>query len=72
MCGHGLPDALRRDPTLPLPADWRTRWQQESPVPLPAAWLDPVNDWEPMPRRNEITSRNKVVKELAMIYLPRS
>ncbi|WP_040948555.1 acetoin utilization protein AcuC [Gorillibacterium massiliense] len=70
MIRHPLPDLLRSDPRTRLPETWLERWRRESPVPLPLYWLDPADEWEPMPRRKEITLRNKVITELAMIYLP--
>ncbi|WNQ13632.1 acetoin utilization protein AcuC [Paenibacillus aurantius] len=69
MTDHPLLKQLEENPKLPLPLEWLDRWQPESPVELPPTWLDPVDCWTPMPRRIDITAKNKVTKELAMLYL---
>lgn len=70
MTDHPLTESLRLDPGILLPRDWVQRWQPLSREPLPAAWLDPVGSWEPMPRRKEITEKNRHTLELALQYLP--
>ncbi|AEI42449.1 acetoin utilization protein AcuC [Paenibacillus mucilaginosus] len=69
MTDHPLRDALQADAGLPLPEDWVTAWQPFSEEPLPPTWLDPVHTWTPMPRRAEITAKNRQTKEIAMLYL---
>ncbi|MFK7696209.1 acetoin utilization protein AcuC [Paenibacillus sp. HJGM_3] len=71
MTDHPLIAELGRSPLLPLPAAWRETWAAESPVPLPETWLDPVDEWEPIPRRAKIEEKNRQTKEIAMLYLPR-
>ncbi|WP_438446713.1 acetoin utilization protein AcuC [Gorillibacterium sp. sgz5001074] len=70
MIGHPLPDLLRQDPGFRLPEEWLRRWQPHSREPLPPTWLDPAGSWEPMPRRTEITEKNRRSLELALQYLP--
>lgn len=60
---------LEANPVLPLPQAWRERWQAHSAETLPMHWLDPVSDWSPMPRREEITLANRRTAELAALYL---
>lgn len=59
MSDHPLTAALRRDPLLPLPQAWINRWQPQTPFQLPAAWLDDLSHWEGIPRRAEITAKNR-------------
>jgi acetoin utilization protein AcuC len=70
MSDHPLIAELDRDPSLSLPADWITRWQTDSPHPLPERWLDEVTQWEPIPRRADISEQNRRTVELALQYLP--
>jgi acetoin utilization protein AcuC len=70
MCDHPLIAHLEHDPALGLPSAWLAQWQPLSPVKLPTTWLDQVGDLTPMPRREEITKKNRQTKELAMLYLP--
>jgi acetoin utilization protein AcuC len=70
MSDHPLLLSLKDHPLLQLPSGWLQAWQSFSPDPLPATWLDPVHEWAPMPRRAEITQKNRHHKELAMMYLP--
>lgn len=70
MTDHPLTDALRRDRRLELPPEWLNRWQPMSREPLPRTWLDPKETWEPMPRRKEITEKNRRTLEAALQYLP--
>ena len=70
MIDHPLIKELHKTRDLPLPPKWIEQWSTASPDKLPTTWLDPVEDWSPMPRRKAIESHNKVVKELALLYLP--
>ncbi|TYP72695.1 acetoin utilization protein AcuC [Paenibacillus methanolicus] len=53
----------------PLPASWIERWAAESPETLPTHWLDEVDGWTPMPRRSEITERNRHTVQIALQHL---
>ncbi|MFC5403178.1 acetoin utilization protein AcuC [Cohnella soli] len=54
----------------PLPAGWPDIKTTMSPDgPLPTTWLDDVASWEPMPRRAEITEKNKKMLELALQHI---
>lgn len=69
MTGHPLLAELDADPAMPLPKAWIDAWQTQSPEMLPATWLDPVVSWSPIPRRKEITEKNRHTKELALMYI---
>ncbi len=49
-----------------LPKEWLDQWQPESPVQLIPTWLDPDNLYEPIPRKEEITEKNKQVLDKAL------
>ncbi|TDL34289.1 acetoin utilization protein AcuC [Jeotgalibacillus sp. S-D1] len=49
-----------------LPEGWLTRWQPESPVPLIKTWQDPDNIYEAIPRKKEITEKNKLTVDKAL------
>ncbi|OPA78545.1 acetoin utilization protein AcuC [Paenibacillus selenitireducens] len=70
MTDHPLLKQLDHDPLLPLPEAWMERWQQKAPVTIPATWLDNLTDWEPMPRRSEISSNNRKMVDVALQYIP--
>jgi len=70
MSDHPLMDAIRRDPLLPLPAEWHAFWQRNAPVPMPTTWLDDISVWPAMPRREAITEKNMQTTEIAMQYIP--
>lgn len=69
MTGNPLLQELENNPLLPLPSDWIAEHQPDSPVKLPATWLDAVDEWEPIPRREIITEKNKKTVEIALLYL---
>jgi acetoin utilization protein AcuC len=69
MNEHPIIQALNTNPMLLLPEDWVSHWQPQSPTPLPATWLDALDVWKPMPRRQEITEKNRNTKELSLLYL---
>ncbi|WP_036745762.1 acetoin utilization protein AcuC [Paenibacillus sp. UNC451MF] len=68
MSDNPIIDHLTCNRALELPSAWLTQWQAISPVELPTTWLDNT-DWTPMPRRQEITTKNRQTKELALLYL---
>ncbi|MZQ81714.1 acetoin utilization protein AcuC [Paenibacillus sp. 5J-6] len=60
---------LAAQPQLELPQAWLDAWQSKSPVQLVNTWLDPVDAWAPIPRRQVITEKNRQTKDLSMMYL---
>jgi acetoin utilization protein AcuC len=69
MTDHPLIAELAKNTHLQLPGDWVSYWQSECPAPLPLSWLDPIDNWEVMPRREEISDKNRKTKELSLMYL---
>ncbi|MGZ9587033.1 acetoin utilization protein AcuC [Paenibacillus marinisediminis] len=69
MSDHPLAQQLAVDPLKPIDEEWVQTWQTHSPVLVPTTWLDPVEMWEPMPRREIIRHNNAKVKELALEYM---
>ncbi|GIP20358.1 acetoin utilization protein AcuC [Paenibacillus sp. J22TS3] len=70
MCDHPLKAKLNTDPLTPLPPKWIERWQPHAPVPLPASWLDDLSRWEMIPRRAEITAKNRDTLAVALQDIP--
>ncbi|MEF3303941.1 acetoin utilization protein AcuC [Paenibacillus sp. GYB003] len=71
MTEHPLLERLRQEPDLPLPAAWLAEWAGKSPLELPPTWLDAVHEWTPMPRRDEITEKNRRTREISLMYVPK-
>jgi len=56
----------------PLPEKWLARWKGKSEFPLPTHLFDNIeNDFPPIPRRPEITEKNRITLERALLYAPR-
>lgn len=68
MIEHPLIGMLSRNPYLPLPQKWIELHRQDSLLPLPTTWLDPVENWEPIPRREAIEKKNRQTLEIALMY----
>ncbi|GAA0332888.1 acetoin utilization protein AcuC [Bacillus carboniphilus] len=49
-----------------LPKSWVEKWQDKSPVTLPSTWMDPPGSYTPIPRKAEITEKNKRTLEKAL------
>lgn len=49
-----------------LPQDWLNKWQEQAPVPLPQTWLDQESIYPPIPRKEEITEKNKQTLDKAL------
>jgi acetoin utilization protein AcuC len=53
-----------------LPEQWPTiAASRKSDNPLPTTWLDDVASWTPMPRRAEITAKNRTMLELSLQHV---
>jgi acetoin utilization protein AcuC len=52
-----------------IPSEWIQTWQDKSPVELPNSWSDPAHLYKPIPRKDEITEKNKKVLEKAMQFI---
>jgi acetoin utilization protein AcuC len=70
MNGYPL---LPKIDTLPfgglLPEQWSAFQSPNKPSLLPRTWLDDTASWTPMPRRTEITAKNKKMLELALQHI---
>lgn len=69
MSEHPIIQTLKIDSGLQLPPDWAAFWQEQSPSLLPTTWLDCTDQWDAMPRRAEITQKNRNTKEVSLLYL---
>lgn len=49
-----------------LPLRWIDEWQKKTKVPLPLKWDDPEDLYPPIPRKAEITEKNKQTVEKAL------
>lgn len=59
------------DRNTKIPAQWLERYQEESPIPLMTTLFDPIDMFPPIPRREEITIKNKKTVEKALLYCPK-
>ncbi|WP_325050019.1 hypothetical protein [Cohnella faecalis] len=41
----------------------------DRPDELPPGWLDDTSDWTPMPRRTEITAKNREMLAIALQHI---
>lgn len=55
---------------LPLPPAWSEKWQSQTAYKLPTTWLDDISHWEGIPRREEITAKNRETLAVAMQEYP--
>ncbi|WP_270179609.1 acetoin utilization protein AcuC [Alkalihalobacillus sp. CinArs1] len=52
-----------------LPEKWIERWQSLAPFELPKTWHDPQDLYEPIPRKSEITEKNKLTLERSLYQI---
>lgn len=52
-----------------IPKDWRDKWQGKAPVALPASWTDPIDMYPSIPRRSEITDKNRKTLDKALFHI---
>jgi acetoin utilization protein AcuC len=53
----------------PLPESWTAFLSLNKRSELPLTWLDDTSSWVPMPRRTEITAKNKATLALALQHI---
>lgn len=71
MSHHSLKQQLlESSPLLPLPSAWIEKWQPQTSFKLPACWLDDMSHWEGIPRKAEITAKNRETLAVAMQEYP--
>ncbi|MGG2993371.1 acetoin utilization protein AcuC [Paenibacillus macerans] len=66
MSGHPLKETLTQQPDARLPEAWIKRWQSQTSFSLPDAWLDDLSHWDSIPRRAEITAKNRETLAVAL------
>lgn len=44
-----------------IPEEWMKEWEAQSPVALPPNWEDPIDMYKAIPRKQEITEKNKQI-----------
>jgi acetoin utilization protein AcuC len=66
MTGHPLAKAIAKGEEAMLPDRWLSRWSAMSPHQLPLNWMDDPADIEPMPRRTEITNKNRAMQHIVI------
>lgn len=70
MSGNAL---LKHIDSLPhgglIPSHWPAFSMPNKPSQLPLTWLDDTGSWTPMPRKAEITAKNKAMLELALQHI---
>jgi len=72
MCDHPLLkdiDRAERERPALLPEGWTALKSPRRPNPMPAAWLDDMSRWQPIPRRPLISAKNKDVLEVALQHV---
>lgn len=52
-----------------LPTSWVNKWKAKAPIPLATAWEDPENMYKPIPRKPEITEKNKQTVERLLHFI---
>ncbi|HEY4600194.1 MAG TPA: acetoin utilization protein AcuC [Cerasibacillus sp.] len=55
--------------TGPLPEEWLLKWQKEASHSLPTHWHDPVSSHPTIPRKDEITEKNKQMLHHALAFI---
>ncbi|MFC7786969.1 acetoin utilization protein AcuC [Rossellomorea sp. GCM10028870] len=56
----------RMDLASSFPGKWTERWQSKAGVTLPSEWWDRPDIYKPIPRKGEITEKNKQTVEKAL------
>lgn len=70
MSGHPLLAQIDKSPLGGLlPSQWSAFSLADIPTQLPLAWLDDTSKWAPMPRKAEITAKNKAMLEIALQHI---
>ncbi|RCW49992.1 acetoin utilization protein AcuC [Paenibacillus prosopidis] len=66
MIDHPIAEAVAAGQQQSLPEHWLQKWASSSPFKLPQQWLDDVTGIEPIPRRSEITDKNRAVQAIVI------
>ncbi|MCR8656081.1 acetoin utilization protein AcuC [Paenibacillus endoradicis] len=66
MSDHELVEQFKKPELLPLPDKWRNYWSSYATDELPLYWQDEPHMIIPMPRRTEISERNRQVAAIVI------
>ncbi|WP_054028036.1 acetoin utilization protein AcuC [Bacillus sp. FJAT-28004] len=66
MIDHPIARSIAAGEDARLPDNWLSRWESSSPHKLPEHWMDDQADIEPMPRRTEITNKNRMMQQIVI------
>jgi acetoin utilization protein AcuC len=61
-----------QEPKGSLPEEWLSRWVKEAKHPLPRTWEDEAGIYKPIPRKEEITSKNRATLEKCLYSIRKS
>lgn len=70
MSHHPLRQSIRNNSPVKLPPSWLQKWQPQAQVQLPQHWLDDLSHSEAIPRRQEITAKNRETLAVALQDYP--
>ncbi|WP_424765898.1 acetoin utilization protein AcuC [Paenibacillus sp. sgz302251] len=66
MINNPIAAAASAGQKVALPESWLQKWAPQSPVDLPKQWLDEPCSIEPIPRRSEITEKNRKIQAITI------
>ncbi|WP_028611157.1 acetoin utilization protein AcuC [Paenibacillus harenae] len=66
MIDHPIAAAAAAGQMRLLPENWLRQWASFSPNKLPVHWLDDLSTFKAMPRRQEITNKNKATQAIVI------
>lgn len=52
-----------------LPESWIMKWKEDAPVSLPKTWEDLQSIYKPIPRKSEISEKNKRMMETSLQFI---
>lgn len=61
-----MSDQINKIKTASLPIGWYEKWKDQASVALPASWMDGEHLYKPIPRKPEITEKNKKTLDTAL------
>ncbi|MCJ7842359.1 acetoin utilization protein AcuC [Lederbergia sp. NSJ-179] len=59
----------KADVSGPLPKEWIERWQEKAPVSLIDQWEDPLDMYQPIPRKKDIEEKNQQTVDRALFFV---
>lgn len=52
-----------------LPSAWVDRWEKRASLPIARTWDDPADMYKPIPRKKEISEKNRMTLERALYFV---